>query len=130
MPPDVNVATDPVLVYGLVGLFVGAVVLAVIFVRPRRGLGAIKRSDVPDAPAHGEPWMPGGDIFGREPQPAPGQPSAADPWQPADSWPAADPWGAAPPASPPAANTQPLGHDPWSTGATDQPGPQPRWDKR
>ena len=117
MPPDLNVATDPTLVYGLVALFVGAVVLALIFARPRRGLGAIKRSDVPDRPAGGEPWMPGGDIFGREPE------APIEPAQPvADAWPPADPWQL--PSAPPAVR------DPWSTGATDQPEPQPRWDKR
>jgi hypothetical protein len=117
MPSEVNVATDPMLVYGLVGLFIGAVVLALVFARPRRGLGAIKRSDIPDRPGGGEPWMPGGDIFGREPQ-APLEPTQPDP----DAWPPADPWHV--PSTPPPA------HDPWSTGATDQPGPEPRWDKR
>jgi hypothetical protein len=121
MPPDIDVATDPMLVYGLVGLFVVAVVVALIFARPRRGLGAIKRSDVPSSGAGGAPWMPGGDVFGRDPEPAP-EPTAAA----TETWPAADPWQSAPPT----ADAQPAVHDPWSTGGTDQPGPQPRWDKR
>lgn len=123
MPPDVNVATDPALVYGLVALFIGAVVLALIFVRPRRGLGAINRSDVPDGPEGGEPLMPGGDIFGSDPVPSPEpEPTASA----SDTWPPADPWGSAPPAP----GAQPSVNDPWSTGAPDQPGAQPRWDKR
>lgn len=139
MPSDVNIATDPLFVYGMVALFVGALVLALLFVRPRRGLGAVKRSDVPDGASSSAPWMPGGDVFGREPQPGPEAPPAAagpwlpenDPWQPAaDPWPAAsDPWQPAPPAVRPPAGSQPAAHDPWSTGATGQPGPQPRWDK-
>lgn len=129
MPPEVNVATNPLLVYGLVGLFVGAIVLALIFARPRRGLGAINRSDVPDRPSGGPPWMPGGDVFGRDPQPQaePEAPAAAsDAWPAAETWPSGDPWQSAPPAP----GSPPTVHDPWSTGATDQPGPQPRWDKR
>jgi hypothetical protein len=73
MPPEVDVATDPMLVYGLVGVFVGAVILALFFARPRPGLGAIKPSDVPASPAGGPPWMPGGDVFGSEP-------TVHDPW--------------------------------------------------
>ena len=119
--PEVDVATDPMLVYGLVALFVGAIVLALIFARPRRGLGAVNRADVPQRKAGGQPWMPGGDVFGREPQPEPEPPAAVT-----DTWPSADPWQSVPPApdSPPAV------HDPWSTGTTRQPGPQPRWDEQ
>ncbi|MEA2675930.1 MAG: hypothetical protein QOJ81_71 [Chloroflexota bacterium] len=133
--PEVNVATDPMLVYGLVALFVGAVVLALLFVRPRRGLGAIKPSDVPNSSPSGELWMPGGDVFGREPQATPEpQPVAAEAWPPQDPWPASDPWqSAVRPAqapAPPQAGAQAPVHDPWSTGATGQPGQEPRWDKR
>ena len=118
------------LVYGLVAVFVLAIVLALIFARPRRGLGAIKRSDVPSSGYGGPPWMPGGDVFGHDPGPEP-EPTAAA----TETWPAADPWQSAAPApgSPPAPGSQPAPgshvHDPWSTGQTDQPGPQPRWDK-
>jgi hypothetical protein len=123
MPPEVNVASNPLIVYGMVALFAGAIVLALVFVRPRRGLGAVKRSEVPDHTAGDLPWMPGGDVFRREPQPEP-EAAAAD-----DPWPAADLWGVAPPAAPPPAGAHPPPHDPWSTGATGQPAPQPRWDK-
>jgi hypothetical protein len=85
MPPEVDVATDPMLVYGLVAVFLGAVGLALIFARPRRGLGAVQRSDVP-ADAGGPPWMPGGDVFGRDPRPAPEPPPAAT-----ETWPASRP---------------------------------------
>jgi hypothetical protein len=120
MPPEVDVATDPMLVYGLVAVFVGATVLALIFARPRRGLGAIKRSDVPSSGYGGPPWMPGGDVFGREPDPAPEPPAAAP-----ETWPAADPWGSVPPAP----GSRSAVHDPWSTGQADQQAPQPRWDR-
>ena len=108
------------LVYGLVAVFVGAIVVALILARPRRGLGAINRSDVPVSPAGGQPWMPGGDVFGRDPEPELAQPEAAT-----ETWPAADPWQSASPGP----GSQPAVHDPWSTGGTDQPPPQPRWDK-
>jgi hypothetical protein len=124
MPPEVNVATDPMIVYAMVALFGIATLLALVFVRPRPGLGAVKRDEVPDHMAGDLPWMPGGDVFGQEPPPEP-EPAAA-----VDSWPAADPWGVAPPAAPPPAGAQPPAHEPWSTGASGQPGPQPRWDKR
>jgi hypothetical protein len=143
MPPEVNVATNPLIVYAMVAVFVGVIALALVFARPRRDLGAVKRSEVPDHAPGGQPWMPGGDIFGKEPQPEPELPAAVDPWQPAvdpwqrpaaDQWPAADPWQAVPPAAPPATPTpgasQPAVHDPWSTGATANAEPQPRWDKR
>lgn len=58
MPAEVTVATDPLIVYGMVGLLIGALVLALVFSRPRRGLGAAKPSDVPQgAPtaSHGCP---------------------------------------------------------------------------
>lgn len=138
------------LVYGIVALFVGAIVLALVFARPRLGMGAVKRGDVPGVTPSGQPWMPGGDIFGNEPQPEPeAPPAAAGPWaRENDPWkPVHDPWQPAPPALPPPAvppaipppavapapppvGRQPLGHDPWSTGAPGQPGPEPRWDKR
>jgi hypothetical protein len=119
--PEVDVATDPMLVYGLVAIFVGAVVLALIFARPRRGLGAVNRSDVPQRAPTVQPWMPGGDVFGREPEPEPEAPAEA-----AETWPPVDPWRSGPPAPAPG----PPVHDPWSTGATGEAGPQPRWDKR
>ncbi|HEY8134473.1 MAG TPA: hypothetical protein VIF08_00410 [Candidatus Limnocylindrales bacterium] len=127
MPPEVNVATNPLIVYGMVAVFSVAIVLALVFARPRRGLGAVKRSEVPDQLSGGLPWMPGGDIRGNDPQPEPEPLPATDPWQPAidpwqqptaDQWPAADPWQPAPPAAPP------------PTGAAGQSEPQPRWDKR
>jgi hypothetical protein len=114
MPSDVNVNTDPLLVFGMVGLFIGAVVLALIFAWPRRGLGAATKSDAANTPP-GEVWMPGGDIFGRD------RPAAAPPEEPAtDSLPYLEP--AADPA-----NTPPA-HDPWPNA--DQSGQQPRWDRR
>jgi hypothetical protein len=120
MPPEVNVATNPLIVYGMVALFGVAIVLAFVFSRPRRGLGAVKPSDVPRHMPDGQPWMPGGDILGRDPGPDP-DPSAIG----NEVLPAADPWQSAPspPGSPPAV------HDAWSTGAADK-APQPRWDKR
>ena len=118
--PEVDVANDPMLVYGLVAVFAGAVVLALILARPRRGLGAIQRSDVPTRGGGGQPWMPGGDVFGRDPEPEPAPPAAAT-----ETWPVADPWQSDLPAS----GSQPAVHDPWSTTGTDQPAPLPRWDK-
>jgi hypothetical protein len=106
MPPEVNVATNPLIVYGMVAVFSVAIVLALVFARPRRGLGAAKRSEVPDQLPGGLPWMPGGDISGHAPQREP------------EPLPAADPWQAAPPAAPS------------PTGAAGQSEPQPRWDKR
>ena len=104
MPADVTVTTDPVLVYGMVGLLFGALVLALVFAWPRSGLGAATKSDADrHAPGDGT-WMPGGDIFGHD-QPAP---------------PRVDPGVTPPPAAP---------HDPWSTGASEQSGQQPRWDR-
>lgn len=125
MPSEVNVATDPLLVYGMVALFIGALVLALLFVRPRRGLGAVKRSDAPRTSAD-EPWMPGGDIFGNNPEPAPAPPPAAAPPPPAG----ADPWQSPPPVNPAPTGSPGASPDPWSTGTTGQPGPQPRWGKR
>jgi hypothetical protein len=127
MPPDVNVATDPLIVYGMVAMFGSAILLALVFVWPRRGLGAVKRSEVPDHMGGDLPWMPGGDVFGREPQPEPEAAAADDPWAAADLWGVAPP--VAPPAAPPPVDAQPPPRDPWSTGATGQPAPQPRWDK-
>ncbi|MDL2334478.1 MAG: hypothetical protein QFC55_00420 [Chloroflexota bacterium] len=114
MPSDVNVNADPILVYGMVGLLIGALVLALIFVIPRRDLGAVTKSDAAQTPP-GEAWMPGGDIFGRE------KPPAAPPEEPVTDLP--------PYFGPPADPTNPqAAHDPWST--TDQAGQQPRWDRR
>ena len=67
--PEVNVPNDPVIVYGMVGLFIVAIVLALFFSRPRRGLGAATRADAAQTPSD-EVWMPGGDAFGREPGPS------------------------------------------------------------
>jgi hypothetical protein len=117
MPAGVSVTTDPLIVYGMVGLLLGALVLALIFSRPRRGLGAIKRSDVPGAAPTDEPWMPTGDLFGHDPQPsAPPPPGATI---------SAEPPGASPPGAPPTV------HDPWSTGASGPTdAPQPPWGQR
>jgi hypothetical protein len=114
MPSDLNVTTDPVLVYLMVGLLIGALLLALIFAWPRRGLGAATKSDAARTPA-GEAWMPGGDIFGREPETP--EPPEEIPTYP--TFPGRTPGQI--PGAPPAA------HDPWST--TDQAGQQPRWDR-
>lgn len=114
MPSDVNVNADPLLVYGMVGLLIVALVLALIFARPRRGLGAATKSDAAQTPPT-EAWMPGGDIFGRD------KPAAALPDEPVTDSP---PYFG--PASYP--TNAPAVRDPWST--TDQPGQQPHWDRR
>jgi hypothetical protein len=110
MPPDVSVMTDPLVVYGMIGVIIGAVVLALIVALPRRGLGAASKSDAAKKDPGGLPWMPGGDIFGHDTGPAapPSEP-------PTDAPPYFDP-------SP----SQPAAHDPWST--TDQ-SDEPRWDR-
>lgn len=71
MPSEVSVTTDPLIVYGMVGLLICAVVLALLFSRPRDGLGAVKRSDLPDRAATDEPWMPTGDLSGQDPTSTP-----------------------------------------------------------
>ena len=78
MPPEVNVATNPLIVYGMVALFGVAIVLGFVFSRPRRGLGAVKPSDVARHMPDDLPWMPGGDILGREPEPPADPPAASD----------------------------------------------------
>lgn len=80
MPPDVDVATDPLIVYGMVAVFVVATLLAFWFARPRRGLGAVTPADVPHGEPDDLPWMPGGDILGRDPERAAETPAANDPW--------------------------------------------------
>jgi hypothetical protein len=120
--PEVNVPSDPIIVYGMVGLFVVAIVLAFFFSRSRRGLGPATRADAAKVPPD-QVWMPGGDIFGREPAappppPAPVEPAFSDPLTgPLDYPPTDSPIG------------QPAAHDPWSTTA-DPSGQQPRWDRR
>lgn len=117
MAAEVSVTTDPLLAYGMVGLLLGALVLALVFSLPRRGLGAVTRSDVPEGAPTDEPWMPGGDIFGRDREvstaPSPSAPTVAV------ASPAATTLGA-----PPAV------HDPWSTGASGPAGAPPPWAKR
>jgi hypothetical protein len=110
MPSDISVMTDPGVVYGIIGVLIGAVLLALIFALPRRGLGAASKSDAAKKDLDGLPWMPGGDVFGHDKEPVPPPPEP-----PTDSPPYFDP------------NTdQPAAHDPWST--TDQ-SDQPRWDR-
>jgi hypothetical protein len=70
-----------------------------------------------------ETWMPGGDIFGREPI-AP--PPSAVPIEPAFSDPLTGPLEYPPTDS---GIGQPATHDPWSTTA-DPSDQQPRWDRR
>jgi hypothetical protein len=120
--PVVNVPNDPVIVYGMVGLFVVAIVVAFFFSRSRRGLGAATKADAAMTPPD-ETWMPGGDIFGREPI-AP--PPSAVPIEPAFSDPLTGPLEYPPTDS---GIGQPATHDPWSTTA-DPSGQQPRWDRR
>ena len=115
MPAGITITTDPLLVYGTVGLLVGAVVLALVFARPRRGLGPASRHDAANAPA-GEPWMPGGDIFGQDQPPAAPEPAPEIPTFPT------------PPAVAPGPVMPPVAHDPWST--TEQADQQPHWDRR
>ena len=117
MAAEVSVATDPLIVYGMVGLLLGALVLALIFARPRHGLGAVKRSDVPEGAPANEPWMPTGDVFGRDGEPVAVPPAVAAP--PAMAAPA------------PAARSAPSpAHDPWSTGATAPTDAPPPWGRR
>ncbi|MEP7379188.1 MAG: hypothetical protein ABI725_06440 [Chloroflexota bacterium] len=114
MPSDVNANVDPVLVYAMVGLIIAAILLALFYARPRRGLGAATGSDATQTP-RGETWMPGGDVFGRA------TPPAAPPEEPVTDSP--------PYFAPTADPTDPTAvRDPWST--TDQAGQQPRRDRR
>jgi hypothetical protein len=114
MAADVSVMTDPLIVYGMVGLLLGAVVLALLFSRPRRGLGAVKPSDVPEGAPADEPWMPTGDIFGDKGLDAAAPPALAT----------TPPAAAAAPAPPSAV------HEPRSTGAADETGAPPPWGRR
>ena len=93
----------------MVGLFIVAIVLALFFSRPRRGLGAATRADAVRTPID-EVWMPGGDIFGREP-------AAPPPPEPPTE-----------PTFPTLPETPEAPYDPWSTTA-DRSGQQPRWDR-
>ena len=121
MAAEVSVMTDPLIVYGMVGLLLGALVLALLFSRPRRGLGAARHSDVPEGAPTDEPWMPTDDIFGRDheasteasTEPSPSAPTVA----------------VAPPAAP-TAGAPPAVHDPWSTGASGPTGAPPPWGRR
>ncbi|MEP7361011.1 MAG: hypothetical protein ABI744_05460 [Chloroflexota bacterium] len=115
MPPDINVPTDPMIVYAIVGVLIGAIVLALVFARPRRGLGAATEADAAHKSTADGVWMPGGDIFGSEPaapQPAQVEPAFTDPITGPLAYPPSD--------YPP---------DPWST-TEDPSGQQPRWDRR
>jgi len=113
MAAEVSVVTNPLITYGMVGLLLGALVLALIFARPRRGLGAVKRSDVPEGAASDEPWMPTSDIFDRDREPSAAPPAVA----------------AAPPAGA-AAGAPPAIHDPWSTGPSGPADAPPPWGRR
>ena len=96
--------TNPVIVYGMVGLLIGALVLAFYFVRPRRGLGEVKPSDGLQADQADGPATAGG-----EPQPElPTFPSVPNP---------------EPVAMPP------MARDPWSSRTTEQGDQQARWNK-
>ena len=117
MPSEITVMNDPVIVYSMIGVLVGSVLLALFFSRPRRGLGAATKSDAANVAHTGDQWMPGGDVFGREPEP----PAATSDPEPAF----ADPFGL--PAADPAA-VPPATHDPWS--AIDQPDQQAPWERR
>ena len=114
MPTEISVTTDPLMVYGMVGLLLGALVLALIFVRPRRGLGAVKRSDLPARAPTDEPWMPTGDVFGRDPEPVSPSPGVA---------------ASAPTAAPGPAVPAPT-RDPWSTGSAGETDAPPPWGRR
>jgi hypothetical protein len=120
MPPDVNVPSDPIVVYGMVGLLIVALVVAFFFSRPRRGLGAATKADAAKNPPENGVWMPGGDIFGREPAPPPPviEPAFTDPLTGPLEYPPTDPGVG-----------QPAAHDPWST-TVDPSEQQPRWDRR
>jgi hypothetical protein len=120
MAAEITVVTDPLIVYGMVGLLLGALVLALIFSRPRRGLGPVKRSDVPGGVPAGEPWLPTGDIFGRDPEPAAAPPTEG----------ATPPTVAATPPPAPAPAAAPVVHDSWSTGAGGEEGAPPPWGRR
>lgn len=106
---NVTVTNDPLVVYAIVGLLLGAVALALFAARPRRaGLGRKPPSPRPVGPAAGLPWMPGGNIFGDG-----GEPLAAGSAAPSVSAPVAAP-----------IRTPPQVANPWSTGV---PGAPPRW---
>lgn len=74
---DVSVQNEPLIVYGLVGVLLAAVVLALLFAVPWRSLRGGRphegRRLTADElarlqpPSDDLPWMPGGDIFERQP---------------------------------------------------------------
>ena len=88
MPSDVNVSADPILVYGMIGLLIGALGLALVFAWPRRGLGAATKADAAHTPPT-EVWMPGGDIFGADKPPMGLEEPVIDPTKPTAAQP---PW--------------------------------------
>jgi hypothetical protein len=123
MPQEVTVTSDPLVVYAVVALLLGSVVIALLFSLPRRGLGAVRRSEMRTRPDGDLPWIPGTDILGGPQQSQPTSPQAAvapprtvEPGAPSPA-PAALPTQAGPSSVP----------EPWSTGSPD---PSPRWDKR
>jgi hypothetical protein len=124
--------TNPIIVYGLVFVLMGATALALWASRPfRRGLGQKLLTPRPDD-ADGLPWMPGGDIFGNdevEPtQPTPAPARAAPTYQPPPTYqplyqpePTYRPLPGAPQFSDPAPTAPPQARpaaprNPWSTG--------------
>jgi hypothetical protein len=106
MPAEVSVTTDPLIVYGMVGLLVGALLLALLFSRPRHGLGTVKHSELPERASTDEPWMPTGDVFAHDPEPVAALPAAA------------------------ATDATPILHDPWSNGTKDSTIAPPPWGQR
>ena len=103
--PPVTVATNPIIVYGIVALLVGSVAVGLWFARPRKGLGprsaAERSAALASQDGGGLPWMPGGDIFGDDDhgQPAP-QPARAPGGWPVRAAEPKRPTGSAEPARP------------------------------
>lgn len=96
---------NPLIVYGMIFVLLGAVALALWASRPsRRGLGQKLLTPRPDDP-EGLPWMPGGDIFGETAdEPVVATPASA--YQPAPIYQPAPPYQPEP-AYPPDPTYQP-----------------------
>jgi len=118
----VTVLSNPLIVYTVVGVLLGAVVAAIFAARPWRGWFALRSPVPPSARSGVLPPMPGGDIFATPEQPTPVEPPSPPP---APQTPAA-PLARGPSAAAPSPQ-RPRVRDPWSTG---DPGSAPRWGPR
>lgn len=121
---SVTLTTNPLVVYAVVAVLVGAVAVALFVARPRHtGLGPKPFSPQPHMRVEGLPWMPGGDILGANSasEQLPAGRLQTESW-PTERLPTTGAHSPPPPPSPIETPSQPA--NPWSTGA---PGAPPHW---